>query len=36
MIDFIFFIMMLFLAGPIVGIMGYLMYDMYNDLTTRR
>jgi len=36
MIDFIFFIIMLFIAGPVIGVMGYIGYDMYKDLTTRR
>ncbi len=35
MIDFIFYIVFLVVAGPVIGIMGYLMYDMYKDLTTR-
>ena len=36
MIDFIFCIVFLVVAGPVIGIIGYLMYDLYDDLTTRR
>jgi hypothetical protein len=33
MIEFVFFIVFLVVIGPVISIMGYLMYDLYRDLT---